>query len=402
MTTATYYAALGLLPSAAPEVIRASYKALALVYHPDKTLNFTAEERASHAAIFNEVQAAYDVLSMPSLKVAYDAELARHENRVDRECSTFHRQSSPCHSSETSSSMDKRRPTVKLTTPEEKALMRAKTRQSVEDFCEKRARRDEEDTKMDTADLKTMIQIWQALAEENKTDPAVQAHCTIRIFEYEQKIVEREQQHREWLTRMSTPATKQCKGTPESSKRSGRSPSTASTRATTSLSSHKNSLSSAATPPTPAKRDSRKDGIRKRVETERETTAAARACVRAAEKAQREAAKQAQKDEKAAAVCTEKKKQRARKELQTQKDAERVARARAKAHAAPQKAANSSVKDKTPAQTAEPVVGLTSPEGDQVNTKKTCCKCGVKHASFREWRMCNMQAAEEGQEDLRP
>jgi DnaJ-class molecular chaperone len=83
MSTATYYQTLGVLASAPPEVIRAAYKALALVHHPDKTLHLPAGERVSHAKVFREVQEAYDVISIHSLKALYDAELARHNNSVD-------------------------------------------------------------------------------------------------------------------------------------------------------------------------------------------------------------------------------------------------------------------------------------------------------------------------------
>jgi curved DNA-binding protein CbpA len=119
MSTTTHYAALGLNPTAPPEVIRAAYKALALIYHPDKTLHNAPQERASHAAVFNKVQAAYDVLGSPALKASYDAELERHHNVVDVTWSTFHHRSSP----ETAPYRTAGRKTtaVKLTTPEEKS-----------------------------------------------------------------------------------------------------------------------------------------------------------------------------------------------------------------------------------------------------------------------------------------
>ncbi|WP_310643115.1 J domain-containing protein [Limnohabitans sp.] len=61
------YAVLGVAPTAAPEVIRAAYRALALRHHPD---------RHAHSAIDGSVMAelnkAYDVLSCPESRRVYD------------------------------------------------------------------------------------------------------------------------------------------------------------------------------------------------------------------------------------------------------------------------------------------------------------------------------------------
>lgn len=159
MTTATHYSSLGLLPTAAPEVIRATYKALALVFHPDKTLHLAPQERASHAAKFNDVQAAYDVLGNPALKASYDAGLARHNNKVDLDRSSFHHSSSS--TAHNASSVSRRNPTVKLTTPREKAAMRARASQSLESLRQRRSERDAEDARLDVAGLKESVEIWQ-------------------------------------------------------------------------------------------------------------------------------------------------------------------------------------------------------------------------------------------------
>jgi DnaJ-class molecular chaperone len=94
MEPATHYTALGLIPTAPLPVIKAAYKALVLIHHPDKTIHLSASERAHHSATFRLVQEAYDVLTNASMKASYDAELSRHGNRVDLQRSTFHRPSS--------------------------------------------------------------------------------------------------------------------------------------------------------------------------------------------------------------------------------------------------------------------------------------------------------------------
>jgi curved DNA-binding protein CbpA len=152
MSIASHYTVLGLLTTAPPEVIRASYKALALIYHPDKTVHVASQERVSYAAVFNDIQAAYDVLSNPKLKAAYDAELARHNGKVDRTRSTFHYHS-PSHTKPEGACTPKRRTTVKRTTPEEKAAMRARAQQSMEYFREQRTKRDIEEAQADTQSL---------------------------------------------------------------------------------------------------------------------------------------------------------------------------------------------------------------------------------------------------------
>ncbi|KAF2111923.1 DnaJ domain-containing protein [Lophiotrema nucula] len=142
MDPRTHYEILGLVPSASTPVIKASYKALALVHHPDKTLHLSAEDRADHATAFRDVQEAYDILSDPKLKVKYDAELQRHGNKVDTERSTFHSYSA---SPRSSPPKPARRPSVHLTTPEEKRAIKAKIAQQMAQIQEDRERRDTEE-----------------------------------------------------------------------------------------------------------------------------------------------------------------------------------------------------------------------------------------------------------------
>jgi hypothetical protein len=389
MSIATHYTSLGLVPTAAPEVIRAAYKALALVCHPDKTMHLAAEDRASHAAAFKDVQAAYDVLGNPSLKAAYDAELERHANKYDQSYSTLHHHSSSSNSSG-ASPISKRRPTVKMTTPEEKTAMRAKTRQSLEYLREKRSERDVADAQKDVAALKDMVHTWEQLAEENRSDPVMHAHCAIRIHEYEQKIAEREQQHKEWLANLSTakqessnPTTKQRPTTP-----------TKAAVASSGMSSHRSTAprpQTYATPLTTPDRSSGRAKERERAEAERIAASTARAEARHAEKAQREAAKQAHLDQKAAAVRAEKEKQQAKASLHARQDAERIAKARAKAGAAPLGTVGAVVVAKS-SQCGTSVVQDTASKQAQTTTQRICSKCGVGHVSVREWLKCNAPA----------
>ncbi|OWP65000.1 hypothetical protein CDA63_01185 [Hymenobacter amundsenii] len=63
----THYATLGLLANASPDTIRQAYRRLVLLTHPDRTPNPAAHQR------FLAVNDAYDVLSNPTRRAAYDA-----------------------------------------------------------------------------------------------------------------------------------------------------------------------------------------------------------------------------------------------------------------------------------------------------------------------------------------
>jgi curved DNA-binding protein CbpA len=66
-TNKDLYAILGVLPDAEQEVIRAVYLALAKKYHPDSSGNADGAEK------LKEINAAYEVLSDPAKRKAYDA-----------------------------------------------------------------------------------------------------------------------------------------------------------------------------------------------------------------------------------------------------------------------------------------------------------------------------------------
>lgn len=60
------YEKLGVSPSATPDLIKAAYRKKAAQYHPDKNQSPDAPTR------FREVQEAYEVLSDPERRKAYD------------------------------------------------------------------------------------------------------------------------------------------------------------------------------------------------------------------------------------------------------------------------------------------------------------------------------------------
>lgn len=70
-----YYDILEVSPKASQAVIRAAYKSLMQRYHPDK--NAGNPDMAKHAVLIGQ---AFDVLSDPEKREAYDLELARHRS----------------------------------------------------------------------------------------------------------------------------------------------------------------------------------------------------------------------------------------------------------------------------------------------------------------------------------
>ena len=70
-----HYARLGVSPDVAPEAIKAAYRTKAAQYHPDKNPSPDA------AARFREAQEAYEVLSDPAKRKAYDEH--RHRSLIE-------------------------------------------------------------------------------------------------------------------------------------------------------------------------------------------------------------------------------------------------------------------------------------------------------------------------------
>lgn len=70
----TFYDLLGISADGSPDDVRASYRRLALKYHPDVSPPGAAAENTRR---FIEVQEAYETLSDPSRRSSYDRALAR-------------------------------------------------------------------------------------------------------------------------------------------------------------------------------------------------------------------------------------------------------------------------------------------------------------------------------------
>ena len=67
------YNTLGVAPTATAEEIRKAYRSLAMRYHPDRSTHAGAEAR------FNAIKTAYELLSDPKQRAAYDQGL---NNRI--------------------------------------------------------------------------------------------------------------------------------------------------------------------------------------------------------------------------------------------------------------------------------------------------------------------------------
>ena len=67
MSNQDFYATLGVARGASDDEIKKAYRKLAMKYHPDRNPGDAAAEEK-----FKEIQKAYDVLSDPQKKSAYD------------------------------------------------------------------------------------------------------------------------------------------------------------------------------------------------------------------------------------------------------------------------------------------------------------------------------------------
>jgi curved DNA-binding protein CbpA len=367
MVAHTHYEILGLAQNAPLPVIKAAYKALVLIYHPDKTLGLSASERAEKSTIFREVQEAYDVLVNPLLKTAYDAELKHHGNKVDLERSTFHHPQSR-------SSTSRRQTSVNLTPPEQKAAMRAKAEAQLTQIREERAEREKEEANMDLSDFRETVKLWQAMVIEKQADPVAKAHCQAKVTEYEQKVRDKEIEQKQWLDNLSTP--RQHRFTDADSFAAPQAPNR----------TEPSKTPSPVSPSINAKQASRRREETKRKGEELAIKTAARVQARIAERVKQEVSKQAKLEAKQAAV-------RAQKEEQKMRD-EQAAKSRAEAHRrARQKAAASEFSTSTAAQVTE--------KAEKIQVKKDCSGCGNEHASLAEWKLCAILALSdnEGHDD---
>lgn len=73
-----YYDILEIDRTAAVEDIKKSYKKLALIHHPDKHSNASDNETKEQQEIFKKISVAYEVLSDPVKRRAYDRKIKRN------------------------------------------------------------------------------------------------------------------------------------------------------------------------------------------------------------------------------------------------------------------------------------------------------------------------------------
>jgi curved DNA-binding protein CbpA len=77
-----YYTLLGLTKDASHDEVRAAFRRFALRYHPDRFVDETEALAARALAIYRRGAEAFDVLSDPTERAAYDAVLARGQKRL--------------------------------------------------------------------------------------------------------------------------------------------------------------------------------------------------------------------------------------------------------------------------------------------------------------------------------
>ena len=338
--TPTHYTTLHLPQNASPTLIRKAYKSLALTCHPDKTIHLPATIRATHAALFRRIQEAYDVLGSPAQKAAYDRELARHGGVVDMERSTFHRAGTPSgrSSRETTSAR------VRLTSEEEKRAARKRAEEEIAYLRAAQAKRAKREKDAGIPELKLLEKVWREMGSEAeaRTDGEEAAYCMLRAEGYSGEIMRREHE----------------------------------------LSDHHDETPKGEKPPF---------GMNTTPQT---PPASASASGSVPIKGSREAQRHTDINAKAAAVRAEKEKLQKKRDEQARKEAERIARVRAKA-GPPVKAHGEAREGKKNA----------APTADARNTgraafKKKCTNCGGEHNSFLEWRRCTKEnGSTAGKED---
>ncbi|KAF2205792.1 DnaJ-domain-containing protein [Delitschia confertaspora ATCC 74209] len=226
MQVPSHYEVLGLAHTAPISVIRAAYKALALEYHPDKQKKSSPASKNSLKSRFLQIQEAHEVLTNSIKRAAYDMELSKpnsdfyefmddtpSKSSASSKTSTMSGAwaSSPISSTTTATptpghkSSHHRTNTIYPTPQATRDLLRAKADKILSGIHAERARREAEELETPLPELKDIVRIWKALAEENKHDTVSQAHCVVKIHEYEGKVAKKEQEHTIWLKGMAIP-----------------------------------------------------------------------------------------------------------------------------------------------------------------------------------------------------
>lgn len=359
---------MGLARNATLPVIKAAYKALVLVHHPDKTVHMSHSDRSNHAVVFRNIRDAYDVVGNPISKAAYDEELRYHDNMLDTQHSTSH---------QTFSSRNRniipnlsRQPTITIhvTTAEEKEAVRARVETQLAQLAEAREQRNREVAILDTTGLRYTLKCWQDMAMQLKNDQMMKAHCQIKVVEYEELLRIRKAEQREWLEKLSMPKRQ-------------------SQTAVISQGSLRNQGSTSYS----TARAQQKAEERKRSEQQKARQAVKEAQARAAEEIRQNALRKAQREVKAVSVQAKKGKQQDLRNTAAAMENERISTARTKV---------------APAQKATAYASTYSTTSKLLNTntsksavKKNCKKCDTQHASVVQWKRCGQITANEEIED---
>ncbi|KAF2271309.1 DnaJ-domain-containing protein [Westerdykella ornata] len=410
MSIQTHYEALGLDPTALMPVIKSAYKALALIYHPDNSHGLEPAQRAEHAAKFRAIQEAYDVLTNPALRAAYDRELQRDGNKVNLDCSTFH------HAQRSRAFKQNGRPSVFITTPAAKEALRTRIELQLAQIKKDRLKRDYEDASMDLAGIQITLSLWRDMAEERADDPIAYSYCLTQIQEYEHKLKVREAEQEAWLNALASPKTAASHKADSTQKQQ---------QTHTHLQNIASSLRNASGEKIQAEStQSRRTATKQSHETKRHLSASQkraetehreseeqmrRAEARKADKARREALKKQQQEAKAAAIRAEKLKQKRKVQEAAAKEAQRIKKVREKVKPGTlltkmddeEAIVNWPLVD-TPLDNA--VGSNTAAEVECVERKSNgrikCNACDHGHASFREWKECNANAKGRGDKAL--
>ncbi|KAI4654583.1 uncharacterized protein J4E79_008457 [Alternaria viburni] len=333
MKTRTHYATLGLASNATPEVIRAAYKALTLMYF-DQLPEMTGAEGVARAAVLEEVQEAFAVLDDQSQKAVYDAELAGKDDEVIDEASAFH------HPPQSTMEDCTTAPTIE----EQKNSMRARVHEQVKYWRGLRERRHEAEARLSVAELKSLVEIWEEAELENAADPVMKAQCAILTYEYVDELKSREQEYEERPADAPTPRrTTEMPTTPVAMKHRPKTPCapTKSIAPARISSSSKSDVAAqkprfdASPTPAPCCRMGARAAEHKRAEEKRVEATKGGAEARKERKAQIEAARQAALDKKTAAARAFKAEQKAAADERAHAKAEHIAKARAKVRGRP-------------------------------------------------------------------
>ena len=170
----SYYDVFGLDQTASLPAIRTAYRARVLNHHPDKTLHLSEPEQAKHASLFRRIQEAWETLSDPPRKAAYDQKMRDQPN-------VFAAKHPKPHNSSLKQRDGPRRPRF---TPEERHAKKMKAEEDIAYLNRQRAKFDAENSKRSIDQLQLMIQSWKKVMNDRRGEPGeeqVRTYCFQQI-----------------------------------------------------------------------------------------------------------------------------------------------------------------------------------------------------------------------------